>query len=108
MEAEEPTAEPAEPTAELAPAVGFMVGVMDDGNLRIGEVLALSAEHVTIQLYRGQRRGVWKLVKTNSDRTVTAQLRTSDIVDGLIFTLTRTERLPSTIAEKIAAYQTVL
>lgn len=85
-----------------SPGTGFMVGFRDpDGEIRFGKVTALAESSMTLLIHRGTVGGEWSPIQTPSGKHYTLEIKREDIIDDFIFMLTRSNRLPGQIKNKL-------
>ena len=84
-------------TVEVDYMVGFKVGDI----YKIGKVTTMQGDNIKVELYRGTINGVWEPVSLPNGRCPSQTIKADQILDGHIFTLTPSRRLPTSIKSTI-------
>ena len=75
--------------------IDCMAGFKHNNTYRLGKVVAVEGDMVKIKLYRGTVNGVWGPALLPNGSCLAYTINKNDILEGHIFMLTKSGRLPA-------------
>ena len=80
---------------------GFMLAFSEDGELGVGKVTHIGEKSLNIVVYQGHLTGQWLPTVDPCGKEVTREIRKASVIDGLMFALTPSNKLPGNVKEKL-------
>lgn len=90
------------PRKEVALATSFMLVSKDGCDIQIGKVTDIGQSTVTIHIHVGNIDSIWSPLMVE-ELPVIKTVKKSSIVDGMIFHLTKSNRLPFKVVKYLKA-----